>query len=131
MVRTPEENEQFVRKCWENVGLMYGRIDGGRYWMVYQHGRGIPLHGYESPELAWAAAAEFTEQRLGEIREVEEEIAALLPFAAGRTEEALTLMPVWAKKATIPALLSEGKAILRTIARLRRALAELNKWMRP
>ena len=72
MVRTPEENEQFVRKCWENVGLMYGRIDGGRYWMVHQNGSGIPLHGYESPELAWAAAAKFTEQRLKEIKKVEE-----------------------------------------------------------
>ena len=52
MVRTPAENEQFVRSHWERVGIDHYRIDGVRYWMVHQNGRGIPLHGYESPELA-------------------------------------------------------------------------------
>ena len=72
MVRNPEKNEQFVREHWENVGIKHYHMDGICYWMVHQNGHGIPLHGYESPGLAWAAAAEFTEQRLEEIRKVEE-----------------------------------------------------------
>lgn len=63
-MRTPAEAKQFVREHWERVGIEHYCIDGVRYWMVHQNGRGIPLHGYESPELAWSAAAEFTEQRM-------------------------------------------------------------------
>ena len=118
---TQREQEAYVRSKWVDV------YDCGGYVIICgTYGRQLVNVSRQTTVEAWQAVYEFTEQRLGEIREVEEEIAALLPFAAGRTEEALTLMPVWA----IPALLSEGKAILRTIARLRRALTELKREMK-
>ena len=89
VVRNPEETEQFVRERWENVGIKHYHIDGICYWMVHQNGSGIPLHGYESPELAWAEAAEFTEQRLKEIMKVEE----ALIWIAWQTRNSLTPLP--------------------------------------
>jgi hypothetical protein len=113
------QQEKYVRSRWVDVYDC-----GGCVYICGFHGRILFTVSRPTSVEAWQAAYDFTVDQEEEIRQLEEEIAALLPFAAGRTEEALTLMPVWAK-ATIPALLSEGKAILRTVARLRQAITEL------
>ena len=62
MVRTPEENEKFVESHWLDMKpMIYGRFD-----ICDPEG-----------EMDWAAAAEFTEQRMEEIRQLEEEILFL------------------------------------------------------
>lgn len=60
------------------------------------------------------------------IRQVEEEIAALQPFADGRTAEALQQMPAWAND-TVPALLAQGIALCRILAREQEVLADLKR----
>lgn len=67
MVRTPAENEQFVREHWPNVMIAARRSGARMFYMALTDYRAIVWNGYESPELAMAAAAEFTEQRLEEI----------------------------------------------------------------
>lgn len=62
MVRTPAENEQFVREHWVRVWIN-PRTKEPRIGDIFF--------------LTWAAAAEFTEQRQEEIRQVEEEVAQI------------------------------------------------------
>jgi hypothetical protein len=58
-----DRNEQFVREHWASMGpMIVGRFDI------------CDMNG----EMNWQAAREFTEQRLEEIRQVEEEIKLLI-----------------------------------------------------
>ena len=70
VVRTPVENMVFVREHWDLVH----HCDGS--YRAYPRGTVLiqMVHGEWLDFASWAAAAEFTEQRLEEIRQVEEEI---------------------------------------------------------
>ena len=71
------EDERFVREHWEDVTVEWGRIEGKLYGMATSQSRPIYLHGYKTEAEIWAAARRFTEERLEQIRQVEEEIQYL------------------------------------------------------
>ena len=117
-MRTPEENEQFVREHWANVALedhreCCGRFDPFRVVIDSKELWHGPWCAYL--EEAWAAAAEFTEHRMEEIRQVEMEIALLrgLLFLLSAEPGDLTA-PIWE----------------RVIVREQAALESLKKGMR-
>ena len=121
---TPQEEREYVESAWTAI-----RNDGTRRHPDLElGGTWIPRSDAEWDE-AWHAAYLFTVERQRQIAEVKEEIVVLKPFAEGRTEEALTTMPVWAND-TIPALLAAGRAIQRTLLREQAALAELKRGLK-
>jgi len=73
------EDEKFVRDHWEWVLVGEAQPYAGykEHEFVWQ----LPGHkcyeGYESKEKVWSAAAEFTRERLEQIRQVEEEFTVL------------------------------------------------------
>lgn len=115
-------DEEYVRSRWEFVAIH----QSGSAWSVFYGSSLKPRGGNWSTEIAtvWRWAYEATVKHEQAIADLREEIAALIPFANGRTEEALTRMPVWAIH-RIPFLLAAGKAIQRAIAREKAALDEL------
>ena len=112
VVRTPVENMVFVREHWDSVH----HCDGS--YRAYPRGTVLiqMVHGEWLDFASWAAAAEFTEQRLKDVRQVELEIALLrgLLFLLSAENGDLTA-PIWE----------------RVLAREQAALADLKKGMCP
>ena len=123
-MRTPAENEAFVREHWDaaefRTGNGYDGLQGRNpepaptYWFV----RIVSKVRWEDDlyfsrltlEEAWDAAAEFTEQRLKEIQEVVDDLE-------------------WVLAAT--SYIVDRSRKDRVLARTRVALADLKKGMRP
>ena len=121
-MRTPAENEAFVREHWEQVTAEWGRVLPGRFTQTFHLTLPVIWCGTlsvmfaKTPEEAWAAAAELTEQRLKDVRKVEIEIALLrgLLYLLSAEPGDMT-SPIWE----------------RILAREQTALAYLKKRMRP
>jgi hypothetical protein len=70
-------DEQFVREQWESVNWGASNLSRTQYVViVYDDKDGIAFASKTQAE-AWSAAAEFTRERLEQIRQVEEEITCL------------------------------------------------------
>jgi hypothetical protein len=115
-----DANEKYVRETWEKSAGF--RIDGPSTGMIeVACGRFIFNSGqFGNMEDFWKGAAEFTRERLEQIRQVEEEIALV-------THEY--------KRATVCGVSmggATGKALVwqRVIAREQAALAELRRGMK-
>ncbi len=116
------------------------------HWKIVEESIYDPHEGYTIPQTridfgshhyterkansAWSAAAEFTRERLEQIRQVEREIEVLEPFAEGRMPNKLEQLPPWANPVLHLELLRRGFAIRRILAREQATLAELRKGMR-
>jgi hypothetical protein len=115
-----EQDEQFVREMWvdccvEDHSTCCGPFEPIRVRMTDSMSRWAA-----TAEQAWSAAAEFTRERLEQIRQVEEEVSVI-------THEY--------KKATVCGVFmgaATGKALIwqRVLAREHAALTELKKGMR-
>ena len=73
-------DEEYVRSVWLDVDIEWNLIEGKWYGMAHSNGRGIPLHGFETEEEIWSAAAAFTSERLEAIQLLEEEIDVLTEY---------------------------------------------------
>jgi hypothetical protein len=108
-------DEEYVRGVWEeaNAGDDAAGVLAGPYWVcIYDRKRWF--YGHTEAD-AWSAAAEFTRNRLEQIKQVEEEIRLL--------QSMVILLRSEPMDATAP-------VYRRTIARLEAALAELRKGMK-
>lgn len=125
------EDEEFVRAHWIKASAFDGRSWGGTCGVHVWDGERCLHHfgDYVSPEAGWSAARAFTEQRLEEIRQVEEEIAVIALFVAGREEAAIDrYAPI--EKIFRSALLAQGDSLSRILAREQQALADLKRGMK-
>ena len=122
-----QSKREFIRLHWHNVVCsLVDRLFSAEKWRVEIVGtdrRIIWATTTDTESAAWDAAHAYTLEHIEAVRQLREEIAVLVPFAKGRTEESLSVMPLWAKD-SIPSLLAEGAAINRTIERLESALAD-------
>lgn len=72
-----DENEQFVRSVWDGVNWGASNYEGSEFGVViYDDSQGTGFRCKTQSE-AWQAAADFTRERLEEVRQLQEEIELL------------------------------------------------------
>ena len=131
------EDEKFVREHWDRVRL--DRDFGFHLWLGSS--RGAPYlfsRDQDDVTVAWSEAAEFTRQRLEEIRQVEEEIGFLESLAPDLTAETFGRANLWVDsdgdEAFAPSWVKDCAVDQcrrnRILAREQAALSELKKGMK-
>ena len=100
--------EERVRAAWECVGIQWANIGGKRYGMAHSNGLGIPLQGFLTEDEIWSAAAAFTDERLKQVAEIEEEIAIQREFVMLPLPEHLVYERTWRRLQAIREELRRG-----------------------
>lgn len=123
-------DEKFVRENWEYVELCFHPIV---WWVIVggDFGSRYALKNRGSDTEAWSEAAEFTRERLEEIRQVEREISELLAFCG--TEEDWVKWCVdgpYVPNKEVSALIRNYITRSRVLAARKEALSELRKGMK-
>ena len=125
-------DKEFVKQHWDGVRL--DRDFGFHFWLGSSRDASY-LFSKEQDDVtvAWAEAAEFTRQRLEEIRQVEEEIVVTTNAALSATRDVHKVMS--GECATLCRGLEGAFAVCsvrhgRVILRLQAALSELKKGMK-
>ena len=119
------KDEEFVRSVWKTV--TESEYDPHEGYTIPQTRVDFGHHHYTEIKAAdaWSAAAEFTRERLEQIRKVEEEIAYLTPQRDSMRKrnscEAIEAQPAWFQAWDI---------LDRILAREQAALAELKRGMK-
>ena len=126
------EDEKFVRDHWE-VHVSWGRTFPGHSTPTFHLKLPVIWHDglnvmfAQSAEKAWSAAAEFTRERLEQIRQIEEEYVVLGANQIRAWREA-GLCSDWSEGRTF--FFVEWVRIARTMSRLESILAGLKRGMK-
>ena len=123
-------DEKLVMDTWDSPrfdwSYQHGDPSKPKYWLFYI-GDWLVISGYDTREQIEASAAEFTRDRLEEIRQVEEEIRLLEGYNKSNkscSENSFAELRSREQHAT------SFITVRRTIVRLHAALAELKKGMK-
>jgi hypothetical protein len=127
--------EQFVREHWEQVtysDTAVGVLAGPHYVIIggYPNGPQKFAAYRHTPEEAWSAAAEFTRERLEQIRQVEQEVGKV---DYEQNEAFMLIRDVPPKSVHLEMIVMWVRSLCATsriLAREQAALAELKKGMR-